>query len=256
MSLPQTSASEAYSACSTGSALPLSDSGASCDSDNLSATSVPKNIPQLQLSEFRELKKIASGGFSKVYRALHVPSSADVNNSKSEYVALKVLNLGGIEMHQNQSVMAELQLQYKLRSPYVVRCRGTLTNSPTAFNAEVNAISDGLVSEFENKFVIVMEYCEGGSLKELLTHPEYRTLSREARVWFAQQVSRAVLALSIENVVHGDLKALNFVWGVEAQDTRPSVKVSDFGNSKLHETARSLSVTPGTFNIDELISIF
>lgn len=195
---------------------------------------------------FRSGRLAGHGGFSRVYRAVYTPETGEPIT-----VALKVLNASADVLQSNKAVMDELQLQYQLRSSYVVRCHGVTDTNARAIESSNGNLSDtrsrsGSVADVDNKskFVIVMEYLAGGSLDRLLSHPDYRTLSSEGRAWLAQQVISAVHALSIEKIVHGDIKPLNFLWDVGANCTRPLVKISDFGTSKLQETVQSLSHTP------------
>jgi len=155
-------------------------------------------------------------------------------------VALKVLNASMDALREKEEVMQELNAQYHLRSSYVVRCRGFTDTTALGSSGSLNGSVIG--SGDANKFVIVMDYMDGGPLSKLLAHPDYRTLSSSGRVWLALQVASAIKALSIENIVHGDIKPLNFLWGLGGNDTRALVKVSDFGNSKLHATMQSMTL--------------
>jgi len=141
--------------------------------------------------------------------------------------------------------MNELQLQYKLCSPYVVRCLGVMdTNALTGKSSVSTVLNDsGVGQSDESNFSLVMDYMDGGSLNKLLTHPDYRTVSSEARVWLVQQVANAVHALSKENIVHGDIKSFNFLWDVVDNNTHPVVKITDFGNAKLHATMQNMSLS-------------
>lgn len=196
---------------------------------------------------------------NKIYNATTVP------------VALKVLNAKADTLYAEKGVMDELRTHYNLQSPYVARCLGltvvknTSTKAFASGNGKRNTEEEsddvtcddeddsddedddydddhGLLNKKNNgNLAIAIEFMQGGALSTLLASDDYKTLSAAGRVWLALQVSLALQYLHSKNTVHGDIKPLNFLWTVSDAGTKPVVKVSDFGNAKLHHTMQSLS---------------
>lgn len=76
----------------------------------------------------------------------------------------------------------------------------------------------------DSGFAIVTEYCNGGSLWELLESGT--ELSQNERLKIAHGVAEGMLHLEHEGVVHRDLAARNILFS----DSLP--KISDFGMSR------------------------
>lgn len=198
--------------------------------------SQPLDIPTLQYDDFHGAGFIGRGGYASVYRALYAPTDG---SAEPVAVALKVLDANADALQHDHEVMEELKVHYNLRSPYVVRCRG-LTVTPFTGNTAFGGGRGG-------RMAIVMELF-AGSLNIVLGHKGYRFVPTAGRVWLARQVTCAVQFLKEKNIVHGDIKPLNFLWNVAGHGSTAVVKVSDFGNSRLQSTLQSMSVATGSSN--------
>ena len=104
----------------------------------------------------------------------------------------------------------ELAIMVKLRSPRIVQVFGVVTTDSSFLG-------------------LVLEYCEGGTLREALAADDYATAVDEAqrRRWLLD-VALGMSYLYSKGVEHRDLKTLN----VLLDASRRRCKVSDFGLSQ------------------------
>jgi len=84
----------------------------------------------------------------------------------------------------------------------------------------------GMFYENEEQISIVMEYCENGSLKSLLSS-DPTPLPDDQVFEFLLGISRGLLHLSLENIIHRDVAARNILL---SSGNVP--KISDFGMSR------------------------
>lgn len=86
---------------------------------------------------------------------------------------------------------------------------------------------------FENKYYLVLEFCERGDLSDYLrraTAPPMRMELPENKIWwFFIQICLALDHIHSESVVHSDLKPSNIL--LSGKDL--SVKLADFGTSQV-----------------------
>jgi serine/threonine protein kinase len=77
--------------------------------------------------------------------------------------------------------------------------------------------------------VIVLEYCAGGSLAELLFRQRNgQTIPNEWKIELVRGIARGVMHLHKHNIVHRDLAARNILLTASGQP-----KISDFGTSRI-----------------------
>ncbi|MCJ7507760.1 MAG: serine/threonine protein kinase, partial [candidate division Zixibacteria bacterium] len=93
------------------------------------------------------------------------------------------------------------------------------------------------IDEFEGQMFIVMEYCEGKTLKEVI---EKETLSLKKVLGIAIQVCEGLAMAHKKDIVHRDIKPDNIMLTKEGQ-----VKITDFGLAKL-KGATKLTQTRST----------
>ena len=86
------------------------------------------------------------------------------------------------------------------------------------------------IDEFEGQMFMVMEYCEGKTLKQLI---EQKTLSINKVLDLGIQVCEGLNAAHKKGVIHRDIKSDNIVITPENQ-----VKIMDFGLAKLKGAAK------------------
>jgi len=143
-------------------------------------------------------------------------------------VAVKKTLLGGDEQIV-QEFLNEAELLSKLNSPYIIRFFGTSRNK-----------------EGE---CIVMEYATNGTLFHFLELLRKRsiesTFSWDKRYQMAQDITRGLLLMHSQRVLHRDMKSLNILL-----DENMRAKISDFGLSKIKtksQTTSSLYVQNNVF---------
>lgn len=102
--------------------------------------------------------------------------------------------------------------------------------------------------------IIVLEYCSGGNLFDLLHRRGLIDLSWRQRLKILMDVARGMFYLHTlpEKVIHRDLKSLNVLLCEEIVDEydTPTAKVSDFGLSTIKRESQTLTqevVTVGTY---------
>lgn len=169
------------------------------------------------------------------------PASADAIKN----CLLRVLQGGHLDFHQKERAKVDVKKTFKLLdvvkesdhgSVYLFTEQGTNTlfvlkkkpiDSPGYDVAEklahlehANIVSIMGTSHNEHSFLLVMEYCNGGSLAERLVKP----YDLENFYCVAQQVISALLAANECGIIHGNLRPTNILF-----DDNNCVKVSDFG---------------------------
>ena len=97
----------------------------------------------------------------------------------------------------------------------------------------VLCLLDVLVSN--NKYYLIMEYCDMGDLKEYM---KYRDLNETELKHYVKQIRDGMWELHTNNIVHRDLKPQNIL--VTSDDT---LKISDFGFAKSYNPDIELQQT-------------
>jgi serine/threonine protein kinase len=79
--------------------------------------------------------------------------------------------------------------------------------------------------------IIVLEYCSGGSLDQVLFHNQTnQQITSEKKIEWIQSIARGVFHLHKHNIVHRDLAARNILLSSSGEP-----KISDFGTSRILE---------------------
>ncbi|CAD8202053.1 unnamed protein product [Paramecium octaurelia] len=139
---------------------------------------------------------LGEGSFGSVYRG----------TQGNAFVAIKILNL---KFYDNpaykQALKNEITLMMELQSPNVVR------------------ILDALCDQHDNELFLIIEYCEGGDLRHLLSHQPNQRFQESAAVAIISQTIQGLSELLQKNYMHRDIKPDNILL---KQNT---YKVADFG---------------------------
>jgi len=163
------------------------------------------------------VRKIGEGGFGHVYLAQDILL-------EEHYVALKCLKIdeGAIERY----LIQEMDFLSSLADPHVV----------------------GFYHHFKNKntLFLVMEYCSGGSLRQLL-QTEVRVRPEMGAGWIIKLCS-TLQNVHDHGIVHHDLKPENILF---SRDGTP--KIADFGVANTRAGTPSY-MCPGLFFPDESVS--
>ncbi len=154
----------------------------------------------VQKSSYRKIGLIGEGQFGKVYSA--------INRYTGELLALKELNPQEISTKQ---FLKEIRILLKIQHPYVLRFYG--------------------IEHDKNKRYLITEYCEGGTLRDLLNQDQI--LSIEYKLSIIINILEGLNYIHQQDIIHRDLKPENILLSVKNQGWLP--KISDFGVAKVRE---------------------
>ncbi|TKR89849.1 hypothetical protein L596_013890 [Steinernema carpocapsae] len=102
----------------------------------------------------------------------------------------------------------------------------------------VNVVKYIGMNTFSHIHRIVMEFCEQGSLYDLLKH---RLMDKNLFFNFASQIVEGMVYVHSKGIVHRDLKSLNIL--LTAEDV---IKISDFGDHRSNYITATLMTKRGT----------
>lgn len=150
------------------------------------------------------LSLIGEGSFGAVYKAQHRPTGA--------IVAVKVIANASSSKSEEEKIKGEIDILSRCDSPYIVGYFDCYIRPPTNKPGEM---------------WIVMEYCEGGSMTDLLEASAGFSLPEDCiRAVCASIVLGLEYLHGIANVCHRDIKCGNVLLTLDG-----NVKLADFGVS-------------------------
>ena len=158
------------------------------------------------LGNYRIQKKsIGKGSFSKIY----------VGNSTStgEQIAVKIIKKSNVK--NENTILREIKIMSMIR------------------HRNVLCLLDVLVSN--NKYYLIMEYCNMGDLKGYMRN---RDLNEKELRYYMTQIRDGMWELHKNNIIHRDLKPQNIL--VNSEDC---LKISDFGFAKSYNPDTDLQQT-------------
>ena len=174
------------------------------------AKTVKSSMIRIPPEDLTFIQVLGKGGCGEV----HLAESKTLGK-----VAVKKTLLGG-EEEVMQEFLNETELLSRMNSPYIIRFFGTSRNK-----------------EGE---CIVMEYATNGTLFHFLELLRKRkiesTFSWDKRYQMAQDITRGLLLMHSQRVLHRDLKSLNILL-----DDNMRAKISDFGLSKIKTKSQTTS---------------
>ncbi|XP_072029121.1 uncharacterized protein [Amphiura filiformis] len=156
------------------------------------ATAMPTNVPKIEKDKFKLVKKIGSGGFGAVFQMTWKSPQGDIQ------VAVKRLN----EPDPN-----ELNILASLDHASIVKLLG-------------------FVDE-EMDFWLILELCEGGSLRSYLDEHGGLSTNLQLFVHWAEQATIPIKYLRGKQILHKDLKSPNYLITCDKK-----LKLADFGLAK------------------------
>ena len=155
-------------------------------------------------SELDILNLLGEGSFGAVYKALHKTSGA--------VVAVKVIANASSSASEEEKIKGEIDILSRCDSPYIVGYCECFIKPPTKKPGEM---------------WIVMEFCEGGSMSDLLEANAGYLLPEDCvRAVCASIVLGLEYLHGVANVCHRDIKCGNVLLTVDGH-----VKLADFGVS-------------------------
>ena len=158
------------------------------------------------LGNYRIQKKsIGKGSFSKIY----------VGNSTStgEQIAVKIIKKSNVK--NENTILREIKIMSMIR------------------HRNILCLLDVLVSN--NKYYLIMEYCNMGDLKEYMRN---RDLNEKELRYYMTQIRDGMWELHKNNIIHRDLKPQNIL-----VNTEYCLKISDFGFAKSYNPDTDLQQT-------------
>lgn len=169
---------------------------------NTNSIKIPKKMSMAGVKELRMTyaigKLLGNGSYGKVYLA-H-------NKSNPEHkVAIKVINKVEMDEDDLESLKAEVSILQKVDHANIVKYYETYDDRTNLY--------------------LVMEYCPGGELLDVITQTRrgHEKLAAEAM----EKVIRALIHIHASNITHKDIKPDNIMY-----DESGEVKLIDFGLSQ------------------------
>lgn len=171
-------------------------------------------------SDLEILNALGEGSFGAVYKANHIPSGA--------IVAVKVIPNAGSNPSEDEKIKGEIDILSRCDSPYIVGYFECFIKPPTDKPGEM---------------WIVMEYCEGGSMADLIEASAGFLLPEDCvRAVCASIVLGLEYLHGVANVCHRDIKCGNVLL---TQDGH--VKLADFGvSAELNNTMSKRKTVVGS----------
>jgi len=161
------------------------------------------------IGKFRLVEKLGQGGFGEVYKAF--------DPDLQVYRALKIPH---VQSENTGEQLEEARLQAKITHPNIVQVHS--------------------VEQIEGKWVIVMDYVEGGSLRDRLNG--VNPIPVDDAVSYVIQIASALKEAHAHNIVHHDIKPENILFTAEGKP-----KVADFGIARIvRESRPAMSRIMGT----------
>lgn len=151
-----------------------------------------KGNQETVLDNYEMQEEIGRGAYGVVYKAL--------NKKTKQTVAIKVMRSDKDEL---ESLMSEIDLLKILNHPNIVKYHGFINTS--------------------NTLNIILEYCDGGSLRQLYKRLGHGLPEKQV-IYYARQILIGLEYLHKQGVVHRDVKAANVLLTESGE-----VKLADFG---------------------------
>ena len=153
---------------------------------------------------FMKLKVIGKGGFGTVWQVVHVDSN--------RLLAGKLISKHLIDTTSRRELESEIDVLRSIVSDYTVRYYGSV--------------------KFEGSMMILMEYCDVGSLRDLLDARQQPLSEDQIAIVMLDLLSALKFIHEKYRIIHRDIKAANILLNKEG-----CTKIADFGVARRFETA-------------------
>jgi tRNA A-37 threonylcarbamoyl transferase component Bud32 len=170
----------------------------SSDSINCNKRFYNDEFPKIERPRelYLKMTKIAKGRYTNVYKVIK-------KDSKKTY-ALKRIKFPRIKNNDlNDQSLDEIKIMSKISHPFIVQLYDWFKTA-------------------SNKIVLILEYCDKGSLESLLS-----TLDKEQIISYMAEIVMAVEYLHNNKVLHRDIKPDNILLGNDGH-----IRLADFGLSR------------------------
>ena len=170
---------------------------------------VPSNQYMGNLGKFQIVEKIGEGGYGEVYKCFD-----------PDLQVFRAVKVPFDQTDDTSTQINEARLQARISHPNIVQVHS--------------------VEQIDGKWVIVMDYAEGGSLRDNLQ--SRRPLPVDDAVNYATQIASALQEAHSKKILHHDIKPENILFTKEGKPM-----VADFGIARLIRTSkREMSRVMGT----------
>ena len=171
------------------------------------------------VGNYKISQEIGHGGMGKVFKAIHL--------SLERVVAIKMVHPKLISNEEMVSrFYSEAKIQARLNHPNIV------------------AVYDFF--EFEDNHYIIMEYVEGESISQIISHQGPFDVEYGTQIFL--QILDGISYAHSKNVIHKDIKTSNFIL------TPKSVKITDFGIAQLIDESNQSNDSGGIIGTPKYMS--
>ena len=171
------------------------------------------------VGNYKISQEIGHGGMGKVFKAIHL--------SLERVVAIKMVHP---KLISNEDMVArfysEAKIQARLNHPNIV------------------AVYDFF--EFEDNHYIIMEYVEGESVSQIISHQGPFDIEYGTQIFL--QILDGISYAHSKNVIHKDIKTSNFIL------TPKSVKITDFGIAQIIDESNQSNEKGGVIGTPKYMS--
>lgn len=192
----------------------------------------PPLVQAIRPSQLQILEKIGRGASGCVYKA----------EWQDCMCALKVHHE---EMHVQDSVQSRTLIQEaavlsSIRHPNVVSCFGSVVDVGRNYSEETDSVGAGIANTQQLLWHrplcgILLEFCNGGSLRQLISSPQWEATPWRQRLRWALDAATGLAFLHEKEIVHRDIKSPNLLL------MNGRLKVADFGLARFFTSSSGAS---------------
>lgn len=157
---------------------------------------------------FVKKRDIGKGGFGTVCELEHVESGT--------CFAGKIISPDAMSRSSRESLMHEINLLREIRSPFTISYFGSVL--------------------YQNSVMIMMEYCERGSLRDVMDFLKVKLTEPQIKIVMRDLLMAISVLHSRYKIIHRDVKAANILVGKDGR-----LKVTDFGVSKKFDVGKTVN---------------
>ncbi|XP_074065816.1 interferon-induced, double-stranded RNA-activated protein kinase isoform X2 [Macrotis lagotis] len=173
------------------------------------------SINERFLKDFEKRELLGTGGFGYVFKGRHIIDS--------QYYAIKRVKFDNVKVKREVEALAKLDHKniVKYRNCWVGDDIYVPESSESSESSELNANFQRSKSPC---LFIVMELCEGGTLKNWIDSRRCKVTDKTLPLNFFQQITEGVEYIHSQNLIHRDLKPSNIFLV-----NKIKIKIGDFG---------------------------